>query len=70
MATLTYWVASCTDDADCYSIIGKTRKSVLEQLEQYGPDRFEAPVKKVIFYSDAFDLFALATSEGGGRTYC
>jgi hypothetical protein len=69
MATLTYWVAACNDDADCYSIIGKTRKSVLEQLEQVSsPERYEAPVKKEIFYRDAFDLFSWVSSEGGSRS--
>lgn len=71
MPKLTYWVASVIDDADCYSIIGKTRKSVLEQIEQVSsPERYETPVKKDIYYKDAFDLFAWVTSEGGGRTYC
>lgn len=68
MAKLTYWVASCESDGDVYSIIGKTRREVLAQLETaYGS--YADPVKKVIYYKDAFDLFDQATNEGGGRTY-
>lgn len=70
MPKLTYWVASNIYDSDCYSIIGKTRKSVLEQLARMNlPERYETPVKKDIYYRDAFHLFEWVTSEGGGRTY-
>lgn len=32
MATLTYWVAPCMTDSNCYSIIAKTRKEVAAQI--------------------------------------
>jgi hypothetical protein len=67
MATLTYWYCECNDDADAYSIITKTKKEAVTQRELYGKDRFEAPIKKTLFYRDAFDLFNWATGEGGGR---
>jgi hypothetical protein len=87
MATLTYWTAHCMTDANCYSIIAKTRKEVaaqiaaldlvpnengdfckiysdgtLHEMAEYG-----AIEKRTIHYRDAFDLFDIATSEGGGR---
>lgn len=70
MATLTYWVAECTSDAICYSLIGKTRKAVQAQLDsgQHDHSTFEPIVKKTFQYKDAFDLFDFITSEGGGRT--
>ena len=68
MATLTYWYCECTDDADCYSIIAKTKKEATAQRQERGEERFEAPVKKTVHYKDAFDLFWQSTSEFGGRS--
>jgi hypothetical protein len=65
MATLTYWIAVDTYN-ECYSLIGKTRKEVLNHRD-YRPSEHEAPIKKTFYYKDAFDLFDFATSEGGGR---
>jgi hypothetical protein len=79
MAKLTYWVAECESDNRCYSIIGKTRKAVQEQLTAIYRDYHEretpqwqrttyGPIeKREIVYKDAFNLFDLATGEGGGR---
>ena len=67
MATLTYWYCACLDDADAYSIAAKTKKEAQAQREERGADRFAAPVKKTLYYKDAFDLFYWTTSEGGGR---
>jgi hypothetical protein len=68
MATLTYWVATRTDDSDKYSIIAKTKKECQRQLsEAYG--EFDPIEKRSIYYKDAFDLFDQATSEAGGRTW-
>ena len=68
MANLTVWIAEQHDDADCYNVIGRTRKAVLEQLEtRSNRNRYDAPKKIVIQYKDAFDLFDWLTSEGGGR---
>lgn len=68
MANLTVWIAVQHGDADCYNVIGRTRKSAQEQLDAR-PDgkSFDAPRKVVIQYADAFDLFSWVTSEGGGR---
>lgn len=65
MARLVYWYAECKDDADCYSIIAKTRKECLEKMTS----RHEMPVKKCIEYTDAFDLFEQVTAESGGRAW-
>lgn len=75
MAKLVYWVSECLDDHPCYSIIGKTKKSVIAQLKQQGHLEtlgadgapYARPVKKEIPYRDAFDLFEWVTGEGGGR---
>lgn len=74
-------------DANCYSIIAKTRKEVVAELAKLGlvpnengdyckpyddgtlreiPD-YSAIEKCGISYRDAFDLFDIATGEGGGR---
>jgi len=69
MPKLTYWVAPIKYDSDRYSIIGKTRKSVLEQLDQTdSPEHYETPVKKELYYRDAFDLFEWVSGEGGSRS--
>lgn len=68
MATLKYWIAECTNDAICYSIVGKTKKDVWAQvLSNTSGLKFEVPVQRTIEYKDAFDLFDWLTSEGGGR---
>lgn len=67
MAKLTYWVARQHDDRSCYNIIGKTRKAVLEEVAKNTHVKYEAPEKVELYYKDAFDLFAQATGEGGGR---
>lgn len=68
MAKLTFWVARQHDDHPCYNIIGKTRKAVLEEVaNHHHPDLYDAPEKVEIHYRDAFDLYAQATGEGGGR---
>ena len=65
MATLNYWIA-VSNAHECYSLIGKTRKEILSHRD-YRPNEYEIPVKKSIYYKDAFDLFHWATSEAGGR---
>jgi hypothetical protein len=70
MAKLTYWVARHEHDSECYSLIGKTKKSVQEQLanaQLWNPQDYGPIEKRVIEYRDAFDLFDWVTSEGGGR---
>ena len=68
MANLTVGIAVQHSDSDCYNVIGRTRKAVLEQLEKRSDAKhFSCPKKMVIQYKDAFDLFDWVTSEGGGR---
>jgi hypothetical protein len=73
MAKLTYWVAERLDDSRVYSLIGKTKKEVVELVKEWsaseGIYRIEfGPVeKRVIEYRDAFDLFDQVSGEGGGR---
>jgi len=50
---LTYWVAKCLDDHECYSIRAKTRKKVVERvLRDYNPANFGAPTKVMIEYAE------------------
>ena len=69
MATLTYWHCECVGDAEVYSIIAKTRKEAVAKCIASGnpAGSYRLPVKRSIFYKDAFDLFDWVTSEGGGR---
>lgn len=70
MAKLYYWVAECAG-SDAYSIIGKTKKEAIAKLDAWGEnwkDNFDNPVRKVIVYKDAFDLFDKVSGEGGGRS--
>ena len=66
MAKLTVWIAVRTDDSEAYSLIGKTKKEVVEQLKT-ACGEYEPVVKQEIYYTDAFDLFKWLTGESGGR---
>lgn len=70
---LTYWIAQCLDDADCYSIRELTKGACAAQVQriisQAKPSRF-GPVHKVIVeYVSAFDLLDHCLSEGGIYEY-
>lgn len=75
MAKLYVWIAERTDDSQAYSLIGKTKKAVQEQLDQVLEEQKDSPWKahfgpierKVINYKDAFDLYDWCTGEAGGR---
>lgn len=65
---LTYWVAPRLGDHRCYSLRGKTKKSVVEQLGEYttaGVDEgFGKPRKVTVEYDSAFDLLVQCLQEG------
>ena len=63
---LTYWLAQQHRDHECYDIIARTRKDAIAQMIERGGE-FDPPVKREIWYDDAFDLFEKLTGEGGGR---
>lgn len=69
---LTIWTIKETSDIgdfDAYSLIARTKKEVLAQYWQEFSTSLEPIIqKKVIEFKDSFDLFDLATGEGGGRT--
>lgn len=67
MATLTVWIAEQSDDASAYNIVAPTKKEALRQISLHRHMTFEPPVKVVINYRNAFDLFDRATGENGGR---
>lgn len=64
---LTVWIATQDRDSDCYNIIARTKKEALALVAADPFTKYEAPRKTEIFYKDAFDLFYMATCEGGGR---
>jgi len=64
---LTVWIAEQESDSPCYNIVARTRKDALAQIEKHSFRDYSAPKKVVIEYKDAFELFDLLTSEGGGR---
>jgi hypothetical protein len=61
---LTYWVATCLDDHRCYSVRGKTKKSVVEQLGSFDAESFGKPHKVTVEYESAFDLLVQCMQEG------
>ena len=65
---LTVWIMTQDEDSECYNIIAKTKKAALEEAADRPRTKWSEPKKMEIHYRDAFDLFALATSEAGGRS--
>jgi len=73
MMRLTYWIAERYDDSRTYSIRGRRRKDVVEELKAFGLTAaggsgdgatFSAVHKVVVEYADAYDLMLQAMSEG------
>lgn len=62
---LKFWMAAQEEDRDCYNIIGRTKKEVIEEVRS--SDRYKTLYHLEIEYKDAFELFEKATNEGGGR---
>lgn len=67
MRKLTYWYCASIDQAECYSIIAKTKREAARMRLVEGADYYELPEKRVLEYRNAYDLFYWATSEAGGR---
>ncbi len=70
------WLAEQDTDAECYNVIAKTKKDLLEQLGENTPnpgDYYEGyRAYKEIFQikvnvSDLFELLDRALGEGGGK---
>lgn len=67
---LTYWVAECLNDANCYSIRTKTKRVCLRLVTESrkgsrGCSPEYAPPRRVtIEYADAFDLMRECSMEG------
>lgn len=66
---LVYWFASHLEDSSQYSIIARTKKEANELRAKHGAGLYDRPVKKVIVFKDAFDLFNMVTGEGGWRGF-
>ena len=72
MAKLVYWVAVQNEDNACYNIVAKTKKDCLQQIAStdawWGPSGYEAPIKKEVQYTDAFDLLDKVTGDSCYRS--
>jgi hypothetical protein len=65
---LTYWMARNLHGEAVDAIVARTRHDCEQKVLAYGvPGDYAEPVKKSFLYSDAFDLFELATARDGGR---
>ncbi len=65
---LTYWVAQPLQGDKTNAIIARTRHDCEQKVIAYGaPAEYAAPIKKSLLYTDAFDLFEMATGNDGGR---
>jgi hypothetical protein len=62
---MKYWVAVCINDSKAYNVRAKTKKEVLETLENYDSSDFEAPKKVEVEVDSAFDLLKMCLGEGG-----
>ena len=66
------WIATQEEDSQCYNLIGKSKESVLRQIE----DEDSCLHYEELYYVEipkmtAFEMFAYFTGEGGGRSpYC
>jgi hypothetical protein len=64
---LTVWIATQNRDNHVYNIVARTKKEALALIAADPFTQYEPPRKTEIFYKNAFDLFYMTTSEGGGR---
>lgn len=65
---LTYWVAHHLNGDKASAIVARTKHDCEQKVIAYGaPAEYAAPVKKSLLYTDAFDLFEMATGTDGGR---
>ncbi|HEY4074257.1 MAG TPA: hypothetical protein VGM52_14275 [Herbaspirillum sp.] len=65
---LTYWMARNLHGEAVDAIVARTKHDCEQKVLAYGaPGDYAEPVKKSFLYSDAFDLFELATAKDGGR---
>lgn len=69
MRKLTYWIADCLDDHECYSIRTKTKKECAEQVAERNAEKvyYGQPRKVVVEFIDMHDL--VFTALGEGRIY-
>ena len=69
MATLNYWICECLVDSSVYNIRAKTKKEVLDKLNELGIERaddYAKPAKRTIEYNDSFDLMQICLGEARG----
>ena len=63
LKTLVIWSAELIGDSFIYNIIAKTKQECLQKVYADPWNLYKPPVKKVIEYRDAFDLYDLATGD-------
>jgi len=63
---LSYWVAKCLTDSDCYSVRARTRRECASQAavaaEAWGA-RFMKPARVAVEYRSALDLLIACSDE-------
>jgi hypothetical protein len=67
---LIYWVAERLNDSTVYSIRGRRRRDVIDELREAGfdpksSDAYGTPHKVEVEYDNAFDLLQQCLGEGG-----
>ena len=63
MKKLVIWSAEVQGDSFVYNIIAKTKKDCLRQIAEHPHNSYDKPIKKVIQFKDAFDLYDMATGD-------
>lgn len=65
---LTYWVAENLKGDKTEAIVARTKHDCEQKVIAYGaPADYGLPSKRSFLYTDAFDLFEMATGKDGGR---
>lgn len=66
---LIYWHAAAKNQDELVDIVEPTKKQAEAEIAAFGAENYEQPVKKVLVYGGAFDLFQKAVSKGAGAGY-
>jgi hypothetical protein len=65
---MTYWAAENRKGDKSEAVIARAKKDCDQKVIAYGcVADYGTPLKKSFLYSDAFDLFEIATAKDGAR---
>ena len=67
MPKLKAFIAEQGDDHRCFNILAKTKKDMVQQMEDSGHVTYTRAAQVVLEYRDGFELAKLLTGESGGR---